>query len=298
MVLVSICIPTRNRIVYLKKTVESIISDGVSISDYEIVISDNSDDNETSIFCEELIAGGVNVKYYRNPQKGFYNSIKALTLGNGHFLKLQNDYSKFLPGAFRNLVDLIRSELVDKPTIFFSNGTLKLNSTVKVNGKNRFIKVTNYQNTWSSAFAIWKTDLDSMRHDPSVVDEMFPHTSLLFDIKKENYIIDDHVYMQNISVERKGGYNIFYNFCILYLNMLEGLVQRQEISLVTYWYVKYKMLISFITPWYFWTVLTDQGYTFDCSNADVHIKKKYGVYGVLFVKLAGRVKKMLGKYCG
>ncbi|HCD8666749.1 TPA: glycosyltransferase, partial [Escherichia coli] len=45
MIYISVCIPTKNRLDYLTKTVESIINDNVDVHAYEIVIADNSDDD-------------------------------------------------------------------------------------------------------------------------------------------------------------------------------------------------------------------------------------------------------------
>ncbi|HHZ8354275.1 TPA: glycosyltransferase [Morganella morganii] len=292
MIFVSLCIPTKDRLKYLKETIESVILDVENFNDFEIVISDNSDTNETHDYAKELQKNGVNVIYYKNPKKGFYNSIEALKKGNGALLKLHNDYSKFKKGAFNKIVEYAKENVSDKPVIFYSNGTLKLKTNITYfNNKNKFIKSTNYQNTWSSAFSIWKEQLKNIPHSPDDVDNMFPHTSLLFHVSCDNYVIDNTKYIDNISVEKKGGYNIFYNFCILYLNMLNNLVTSAEISRLTFLYIKYSMFFKFIIPWYYKTIYTNQGFTFDPSNADENIKKKYGSIGMLLIKSLCFVRK-------
>ncbi|OAF45749.1 hypothetical protein AXK30_01730 [Escherichia coli] len=95
----------KNRLDYLTKTVESIINDNVDVHAYEIVIADNSDDDLTEKYARELMDSGYNIKYYKNPQTGFYNSIQALQLGDGAFLKLHNDYTSFNKGGFKKLFD-------------------------------------------------------------------------------------------------------------------------------------------------------------------------------------------------
>ncbi|MBN3132397.1 glycosyltransferase [Pectobacterium brasiliense] len=296
MLYVSICIPTKNRSNYVKETVESILNDDVDKSEYEIVISDNSDNSDTENYAKELIMMGYNIVYYKNPEKGFYNSIKVLTLANGLFLKLQNDYSKFRCGGFRRLVDVVKLEIDEQPQIFFSNGSLGKWDKKEASSLNEFIRITTFQNTWSSAFSIWKNDLSKVSHTNKSVDSMFPHTSLLLNLSKERYIIDNNVYIDNIPVEKKGGYNIFYNFCILYLGMLEGKMCEGGITKKTYNIVKYRMLLDFIAPWYYRTILTDQGYTFDNANANENIRKKYGFSGLSYVFFLGYLNSFYKKF--
>lgn len=292
MIFVSLCIPTKDRLKYLKETIESVIMDAENLDDFEIVISDNSDMDDTYEYAKELQKTGVNVIYYKNPKKGFYNSIEALKKGNGELLKLHNDYSKFKKGAFNTIVKQAKENLSYKPMIFYSNGTLKLKKSIMYfNEKNKFIKSTSYQNTWSSAFSIWKEQLRNIPHSPDDVNNMFPHTSLLFNANCDNYIIDNTNYIDNINVEKKGGYNIFYNFCILYLNMLDNLVKNNEITKNTFLYIKYNMFFKFIIPWYYKTIYTNQGFTFDPSNADENINKKYGPLSIPLIRLLCFIKK-------
>lgn len=296
MLYVSICIPTKNRFNYVKETVESILNDDVDKSEYEIVISDNSDNSDTENYAKDLIMMGYNIIYYKNPEKGFYNSIKVLTLANGFFLKLQNDYSKFRRGRFRHLVDVVKLEIDEQPQIFFSNGSLGKWEQKEASSLNEFVRITTFQNTWSSAFSIWKKDLSKVSHTTESVDSMFPHTSLLLNLSKERYLIDNSVYIDNTPVERKGGYNIFYNFCILYLGMLEEKVSEGGITKKTYSIVKYRMLLDFIAPWYYRTILTDQGYTFDNTDANKNIRKKYGFIGFLYVFFIGYLNLLYKKF--
>ncbi len=291
MLYLSICIPTKDRVEYLKKTVQSIIESPVDYQNYEIVISDNSDGNATEEYAESLKLKGINVLYFRNPVKGFYNSIKSLTLGRGLLLKLHNDYSAFADGALSYLVDFSRKYNATKPVVFFSNGTLNLKSSTPlcVDSFDRFIRITTYQNTWSSAFSIWRDELANIDYQPENVDIMFPHTSLLFNLRASKYIIDDKLLINNIPVEKKGGYNIFENFSVLYLNMLNDLLKRDEISFATYHIVKYQLFVHFLVPWFYRTVETDQGYTFDSTRYSQHIRYSYGWLGYLLLRIVCKV---------
>lgn len=294
MPIVSICIPTKDRLELLKRAVNSIIGDGVLKQKYEVVISDNSDGHDIELFCNELRVQGYNIKHVRNPLRGFYNSIVALENGNGALLKLHNDYSSFLPGQFSKMVDMIENHLKDKPTIFFSNGTLKVDNAF-FSSKNDFISATHFQNTWSSAFSIWKHDFEMTAHKHEDVNAMFPHTSLLLAVNKKSYFICNEVFFENNAVAGKGGYNLFDCFCNNYLGMLHNECIKGVINNNTYTKVKWVMFIRFIIPWYYKTVFTEQGYTYIVDDADKIINNKYGFAGLIFTKIVCWIKFRLSK---
>lgn len=295
MTIVSICIPTKDRLEHLKKTIDSIINDGVNINDYEIVISDNSESDVIKNHCDHIAAQGYNIKHIRNPILGFYNSIVALRNGNGALLKLHNDYSCFLPGQFSYIVELARQNMNDAPTIFFANGTLKVKENTRLNSKNHFISATHFQNSWSSAFSIWKADFDNIPHEKDDVNSMFPHTSLLLNSANKNFLICNKVVFENIAVAGKGGYNLFECFCATYLGLIKAKTLTSEISSTTFLSVKWKMYLKFIIPWYFKTVYTDQGYTFITDNADEILKKTYGLPAWFLIRVLCKIKEIISR---
>lgn len=294
MIYVSICIPTKNRLSYLKEVINSIKFDGVSFEHYQIVVSDNSDNDKTQIFCEEEIKSGINIKYYKNTKVGFYNSINSLLLGDGEFLKLHNDYSKFKAGAFKELIKEVVDNIELKPVYFFSNeqGISKPNK-IKCESLDSFVSHASYLITWSSAFSVWKSDLEKIPNSESDVDSMFPHTSLLMSLVEKNFIIYNNVIMENIHVDKKGGYNIFYNFCILFLDMIK---KNDFISNRTYKKVKKDLFFKFIVVWYFRSVIEKKKYSFDNNRALFYIGKKYGPHYVVGVILISYIRLLIKKF--
>jgi glycosyltransferase involved in cell wall biosynthesis len=67
--LLTICIPTYNRVCLLKESVSAII-DSISFSEYEvsIVISDNCSNDNTKSYCLELAKTFPFIEYYRNDE--------------------------------------------------------------------------------------------------------------------------------------------------------------------------------------------------------------------------------------
>lgn len=291
--LVSVCIPTKDRVLYLKETLDSIINDNVNPELYEIVISDNSDDNKTKLLAEQYLSAGVNIVYYKNLEKGFYNSIQALKLGNGEFLKLHNDYTKFKPKAFQLFVNMVEKNKKNKPQTLFTDGNLKKNVTIFSDKFDKFIRDSSYWNTWSSAFSIWKEDFEQLNSDKDILDDQFPHTSLLFQLKnKKSFLVDDVEYFSNSVVSKKGGYNIFYNFCVVYIEMLKDLNDCGVIARSTFNYVKNKMKREFIPLWYYLTVESPGDFSFNCENVYENIRKHYSVIDYLEIIMRVKVYKL------
>ncbi|EGD5136066.1 TPA: glycosyltransferase family 2 protein [Escherichia coli] len=300
MIYISVCIPTKNRLDYLTKTVESIINDNVDVHAYEIVIADNSDDDLTEKYARELMDSGYNIKYYKNPQTGFYNSIQALQLGDGAFLKLHNDYTSFNKGGFKKLFDHVVKNYDSRNMLFFTNGALGAVSTkYECTSFDKFVFNASYLITWSSSFSIWKDDFIELETKPDDLNEMFPHTSLILQSNNKIFSIVDESIFNNISVSRKGGYNIFYNFCVLFLDMLDIEKKKGLLSEKTIKKVKRDMYYKFVMVWYYRTIQNNKRrYTFDNENAYENIKKAYGFIGFSGVFLVAKAKYFFDKIFG
>jgi len=104
---VSICIPTYNRLGQLKEALDSCFSQ--TFTNYEIVITDNSDNNETFEYIKSL--GRQNIRYYKNsknigPVKNFALSIDK---GVGSYIKPLMDDDVLEPIALEEMVSAMRN---------------------------------------------------------------------------------------------------------------------------------------------------------------------------------------------
>ena len=106
--ILSICIPTYNRLDILRNTIASIYADldGVSMDDFEVVISDNSKEHTTQPVADEFHFD--NLHYHITECEGFKNSFYALSYGKGDFLKLNNNYTKFRKGTLKTLIGQLK----------------------------------------------------------------------------------------------------------------------------------------------------------------------------------------------
>lgn len=107
---VSICIPTYNRLGQLREALDSCFAQ--TFTNYEIVITDNSDNSETFDYINSL--GRQNIRYYKNsenigPVKNFALSV---AMGRGAYIKPLMDDDLLEPMALKEMV----SAMLDNPS--------------------------------------------------------------------------------------------------------------------------------------------------------------------------------------
>lgn len=262
--LLSICIPTRDRVEILKKTLDSIFtSSTVSLDEYEVIVSDNSDNDDVQKALENY-RSYPNFRYHRSEKKGFLNSINALELGNGKLLKLHNNYTMFSMNSLEKLIAFTKDNLAQKPLIFFAQGELGSITIKSHDAFDDFLMDVSFWITWSSGFSIWKEDFLKLKDKE--VNNMFPHTSLLlFQNKKEKYVINNFKYFNNQHIPGKGGYNLFNVFAVVFLNMVYALKSSRDIRHQTFEKIKHD-LYYFLIPWYYNTKIAKNDYTYDLTD--------------------------------
>lgn len=302
MILLSICIPTYNRPLILKEVLESIFSQNVDSSLYEVCISDNAQSNENKKIIDTYFQDKKNLVYNHSTCEGFYNSIESLKLGHGKYLKLNNDTGIFRKNALERLIKTIQS--CNEATIFFPMKDESNDASISFyNDFNAFLFEISYLSTWSSAFCISQTDFNRCLQEQIQVDKMFPHTSLLFSLTNaDKYIVDNYKYIDTFEVAKKGGYNIPEAFGFRYINMVKQLYDNGVITTCTLKKVKADIL-NFIAEWYIKVLEHKEKYTFSYANKTHYIRISLGIVStfsfyakVLKIKmqhLKGKVKKAI-----
>lgn len=275
--LLSICIPTYKREYLIEQLLDGILGQKCDPNLYDICITDNSETDETQNLIQNKYKTVENLYYKKVQCQGFMNSIEALKLGDGLFLKLHNDYSMFNAGSLQALIDSVREFSKEKPVVFYSLRGKKCRETF--NNFDSFMKAANYLTTWSTSFSIWKEDFDLLIGQGVICNYMYPHTSLLFaENYKKSFVIDDALYFENLMPKKKGGYNLIDNFVRIFLTMVqEDLYDKKLISKDTYKVIE-RNILRFCAK-NFVELNGKEGITYTFEKRDMIIKDRCGQNG-------------------
>jgi abequosyltransferase len=296
----SICIPTRDRVEILKITLNSILKKNNNLSDFEVVIYDSSDSNELQLTISEQY-NYPNLIYKKGANNGFLNLIEALKMGNGTFLKLHNDYSRFYDGKIEEMIHLVKDSLVDKPVTVFTNGHLNVKvDLLKFPSFDGFLYNLSYISSAATTFGIWKEDFEKVQNIS--LEPMFPHTSLLYALNyKTYYQISNILLFENQPVNKKGGYNLFHAFAVIFIKMVEDCYDQKHISLKTFKYIKTGMLRNFFAEWYYKTMIESNEYTFILTDIKKSMSINYSgldylkmIIRAYLIPVKNKVKSIVG----
>lgn len=253
--LLSICIPTKNRASVLQKSLQSIVSQDVFLQrdDIEIVISDNaSDDNTTAVVQEFVDHFKGRIRYSRNDSDvEDANFEQSLRLGRGEFLKLANDSLNWLPGSLDQMVRLVQMTLPLKPVLVFLNQSRSTEEAITAfSDIDSLLRTTSYHITWIGGFGIWKYQLDAMkdfnRHTALRLVQVDAVLRQMSNIKAA-YVCNLPMF-QIMPTGPKGGYNIAEVFGRNYLTILYQF--KDQISDQTMSMLKKDVLEKHILPFY------------------------------------------------
>ncbi len=274
--LLSICIPANNRIDYVRRTLGSIYNDKnlseCSISDFEVIISDNDPNQTLSQLIREFKFS--NIYYFPTSCEGFTNSFHVLTYANGHFLKLHNSQELWNPGALSYVINLIKINLRQKPLIFFTGGLLKKGVEFHYNSFDRFNYNLSYLSSWSNGFSIWQEDFIEVK-ESLTLNPLFPHTSIfLTQFNKKNYTINDYKLFTTQFIKKRGGHNKFHAFSIEYPSLIETSSKSGHIGPETQYKILNDILINFLPLLYF-NVKIAKRETFSSEGFKTDIQKYF-----------------------
>lgn len=213
--LLSICIPTYNRAKILEQTLISITENPIFISTnkIEIVISDNKSTDNTEEICQKFVNKFSDKILYSKLEtsiKADLNFIKALRLGRGKLLKLNNDNCAFYSGALEKIIKLVENYESTKEVLFFANPLPNTKNKLFIcSSINEFISKVSHRVTWCSSFSIWKDDMATFDNPERCADLGFIQTDLILRQLANNkkvIVLNEHLFDVTYAAN-KGGYN-------------------------------------------------------------------------------------------
>lgn len=234
MPLVSICIPTYNRVNNLEKTIESIVNKNEFLNGkVELVISDNNSTDNTENLCNKYKKYD-NFKYYKNDKnlidENFYLVLKR---GNGVFRKLHNDSFTFNNEGLSYICEKVEKYSKSKPSLFFTTGALKLDNDECNYDFPMTIKKISYWFTCLNFIGFWETDIKDINYNKELFSKCLWQTvnSIRILKNKNNAIICNALVGTQLHIENKdvsyGIYNVFHNN---FLSILNKYVNDNELS--------------------------------------------------------------------
>lgn len=290
--ILSICIPTYNRTDILRQTLNSIFSQDVEQSLFEVCVSDDSPLADTEKMIKKEFFEYDNLVYKRkvlDNEISFLNCFEVLKMGSGQYLKLCNDTSFFNPDSVSRMIQVLENNIETKPVIFFPMGSLTDVSEKSFSDFNSFLAYVSYWSTWAGAFGIWKKDfsclldkniINNLMNDV-VIDKKFPHTAMLFNLsEKKTFFVDNYQYTKTLPVETKGGYNLPEVFGVKYIRMIQELYDKRIITYTTTQKIK-SDIFEFVADWNVNVFFEPKKFTFDFSNVQKYITASYGDKGCL-----------------
>jgi glycosyltransferase involved in cell wall biosynthesis len=239
-VLLSICIPTFNRPELLIKSIDSIVNQDIfqNTNAVEIVISDNfSSEKNSDIVTNYIKRYGSKIIYSKTDinilDKNFQ---RALSYGNGSYLKLSNDTLIYDPCFLEYMVNLITNNLEKKPILFFGNNLLKKKQDEFGFGLDFFVNQVSFYSTWIASFGIWKSDFDKIVDFNRSSKLQLIQTDILFELIQKNklvFVSNTHLFnVQKVGI--KGGFDVVTVFLDNYSHLLIEQVKQKNLSYKIY----------------------------------------------------------------
>lgn len=298
--IVSLCIPTNGVCEWVFPVLKSIYQQDVDVGLYEIIITDNGDNQEFRDRIEDYSVRHTNIVYARTNVISFVNEIEAFKRARGKLIKLVNHRTLLIGGALQRFVDMARDYEEEKPIIYFANGVLKLPKTKHEYGSfDQFVRNLSYWSSWSAGIAVWREDFEKFIKGSVNFSKLFPHTNILFaERNRGKYIIDNTIIFDELPQGKrpKGTYDLFEAFGIEYPEILCNLLRKGDISNKTFRYVTDKNL-EFIANLYWRYSIRKEYCSYDLNG----LTRIFGVFysrtrfTIKLIKHAGKVlaKKIL-----
>lgn len=250
--LVSICIPTYNRSIYLEKTLAAITCQKPFLDKrVEVVVSDNASTDDTFALMSKLEKEYEQLHYHRNEENiRDENFPLVLSLAKGRLRCLCNDTLVYKAGHLEDLCQLVTRFSEEKPVLFFANGNLKkLEKGEKQHADmDSAMQDISYWLTWLGGFSIWAEDCEEIEKDTRNCELLLWQVgkTLALMKAKQRIIVSNKPFGRIQPIPNKdlsyGIYKVFYeNFFAL----LMPYVKENMLGLTTLGKIKKDLLYDF-----------------------------------------------------
>lgn len=232
----SLCIPTNGVIEWVIPVLDSIYQQDVDQSLFEVIVTDNGNNQEFKKRMHEYEKQVTNLVYKETTAKGFTNQISAFALARGALIKFVNHRYLLLPGSLQYFIDFVDAHQDTKPYVYFSNGVLAIDHQNVTYNFNDFAYHLSLHLSWSAGIALWNDDFKAVSLEKNYSD-LFPHLNFILPYtNKGQYIIDNKSLMKELKTDdrKKGKYKLFDTFAVEFMNCMKQISKQGIIDQKTY----------------------------------------------------------------
>lgn len=269
----SLCIPTNGILEWVKPVLDSIYSEEKPIAKFEVIVTDNGNNEKFYEFMKIYSKAHDNLIYRKTNAVQFNNQIEAFKLASGKLIKFINHRKVLLPGSLNYLLEFVEKYQSSKPFVYF----LEDDNAGVYENFDSFVSGLSYFSSYSGGIAMWRDDF--MKIDLNKpFNVLFPHTDMLFSARKKNqYIIDGHSITKDLPTDetKKGKYNLFFAFAVEYPSIILELYRNGDITYKTLKKVK-EDNYGFLCMLYLNYIILKKPCSYDLQNYKDNLRIYYG----------------------
>lgn len=269
----SLCIPTNGILEWVKPVLDSIYSEEKPIAKFEVIVTDNGNNEKFYEFMKIYSKAHDNLIYRKTNAVQFNNQIEAFKLASGKLIKFINHRKVLLPGSLNYLLEFVEKYQSSKPFVYF----LEDDNAGVYENFDSFVSGLSYFSSYSGGIAMWRDDF--MKIDLNKpFNVLFPHTDMLFSARKKNqYIIDGHSITKDLPTDetKKGKYNLFFAFAVEYPSIILELYRNGDITYKTLKKVK-EDNYGFLCMLYLNYIILKKPCSYDLQNYKDNLQIYYG----------------------
>ena len=271
--LLSLCMPTNGIGEWAIPAIESIYSEGVEESKFEVIVADNGRNHDFQKCMEKMTVCHKNLIYRKTNAYMFANQLEVLKFAKGDYLKFVNHRSIFLPGRLEYLLQFLEENERDHPIIYFSNGAMGWGPNYREYASfDQFVKNLGIYGTWTSGVGIWREDYEKIPKNIHY-ESISPHACILYSERNKNkYIINDKYWMKEITLDhsKKGKYNLYKAFSLDEFIITINLYRDGDISVETLKSVK-ESFRDFLVKLYYDFNISGMPCSYDISGFEDYV---------------------------
>lgn len=297
-ILLSLVIPTNGVVEWLNPVLNSIYNQDIDEKLFEVIVTDNGNNKEFESFMDDYASKHTNFIYKKTNAKLFLNQIEAFKLANGEFIKFINHRTKLKKGTLRYFLSFVENNLEKKPITFFLNGASKINKKNDSYSFNSYVYNLKNYSSWSGGISCWKTDLEKILNLFNDKNTLFPHTIFCFYYEQNRtYLIENDNIFENINPDetKKGKYNLFYAFCVEYINIILELYDNGLIENRTKDYVLEENK-DFVANLFFDYIVLRKPCSYDLKDYKNYINYYYSMIDIYKLQLICFFKRIKTKF--